>query len=175
MSINHKLISVVADGLHDAVCPLKFYQLLHEIQLPHLECVMLRVTINGRTDVQTNKLHGKCTAGWHTDNSSTVGGAINKLWAFVHQRASLTTSNNNWLAVAKFSKFRVWDKVQEGSILIFGVTVSEFPYNNRSKEVSMSKSSSIHLAILVEHQLMTDTHTHTQTYRHRAIAYTKLA
>ena len=46
---HYKLESAVADGLRDAVCPLKSCQLLHETQLPQSECVMLHVMMNGRT------------------------------------------------------------------------------------------------------------------------------
>ena len=59
-----KLVSAVADGLHDAVCPLKSYQLLHESQLPQSERVMLRVTINGQTRRPRNcarRVYGRST------------------------------------------------------------------------------------------------------------------
>ena len=69
-----KLVSTVADGPRDAVCPLKSYQLLRKTQLPQSECAMLHVTMNGRMRRPT-KLHGECTARRRTVGASTVGGA----------------------------------------------------------------------------------------------------
>ena len=52
-----KLVSAVADGPLDALCPLECYQLLYETQLPQSECAMLHVKMNGRTR-RPSKLHG---------------------------------------------------------------------------------------------------------------------
>ena len=48
----YKTVSAVADGPRDAVCLLKYYRkkLFHETQLSQLECTMLRIMMNGRTD-----------------------------------------------------------------------------------------------------------------------------
>ena len=70
----------------------------------------------------------------------------------------LTTPSNDRLAMAKFSKSRVWDKVSERSTLF--LELPEFPYNTvyaMSKEAFMPKISSIHLALLIEHPVVTET------------------
>jgi len=60
----NKLVSAVADGPSDALCPLKSYQLLHETQLPQSECAMLRVMMNGRTH-RPSKL--RAVSVWQVD------------------------------------------------------------------------------------------------------------
>ena len=68
---------------------------------------------------------------------------------------------------AKYSEFRVWGKVPEGSTLIFEDIQISLRYSVGQMQKEASVHSSTRLAILVE--LLADRH------RHRAIAYTALA
>jgi len=77
-------VAAVADGPRDAgLCTLKSYQLLRETQLPQTECVMLRVTVNGRTR-RPSKLSDKCMAALRVDhpgvNNRSRGPAVGKLY-----------------------------------------------------------------------------------------------
>ena len=67
----NKLVSSVADGLHDAVCPLKSFQLFHKTQLPQLECAMLHVRMNRR-------MHRPSKLRVVNVRQVTVGVAVNK-------------------------------------------------------------------------------------------------
>ena len=57
----------LADGPRYAVYPPKSYQLPHETQLPHSECAMLRVTMNGQKR-RPRKLSDRCMAALHVDH-----------------------------------------------------------------------------------------------------------
>jgi len=48
MNINSQHTTDVTGGPHDAVCPLKSYQLCHETQMPQSEVVMLHAKMNER-------------------------------------------------------------------------------------------------------------------------------
>jgi len=67
------------------------------------------------------------------------------------------------VAMDKFSKSRVWDKVPEGSILTFGDTqIFLETVLHKSREAFMPKNR----AISIPHQLETDGQTHTHTQAH---------
>ena len=150
--VKDKLVSAVADGPCDALCPLKSCQLLHETQLPQLECAILHVTMNGQMR-RPNKLHGQCMPGRHTGGMMTVGGAINKPGALT---CLLTTPGHHQAAMVKFSKSRVWDKSQrEVPLFLELLKLSHNTAYDTSKKASMPKITLVNLAVLIEHRLLT--------------------
>jgi len=74
-------------------------------------------------------------------------------------RAKLITRFDDRYAVAKFSKSGVYDKVPEGSALIFGDNQLSFEHSvGRVEGSSRAKTSSIRSAVSIEHRLVTDRH-----------------
>jgi len=67
----------------------------------------------------------------------------------------LTTRCDDRRVVAKISKFRIWYKVLDGITLIVGDTqISLRTVHDRSKEVSMPKTSSHQPGVSTEHRLV---------------------
>ena len=83
---------------------------------------------------------------------------IDALSVHLSQARSITSFHDRH-AVAKFSKPGVYDKVPEGSDLIFGDNRISFnTVYDGWMEAHMLKTSSIRSAILVELRLVTDRH-----------------
>jgi len=84
-----------------------------------------------------------------------------KVIIWIYLLTALTYDQATW---QNFLSSAFWTK-SRSEVPLF-LELPEFPYNTvkyRWKEASMPKISSIHSAILVQHQLVTDRHTHTYT------------
>jgi len=108
-------------------------------------------------------IHPYCTI-WNTRSSATADGLRDVLSVKISPTRPVCDSRAScWqrdrLAVAKFSKSRVRDKVPEGSTVIFGDGPTQLSLQHRwkmEKKTSMPKTSSIRPVVSIQYRLVTD-------------------
>ena len=90
-------------------------------------------------------VHSECITSSVQPDASTVASVVNKL----DRPQVLLTTRSTRLAAAKSSKYRVRDKVPEGSALILQVPKSSYNAVRRGGKTSMPKTNSIRLAVSI--------------------------